>query len=79
MVDVNGFLGLLRHRNYRLLVSGSTVSALGNSIAPVALAFAVLDLGGSATDLGSSWRRSLSPRWSRCCSAACWGTDCRAS
>jgi MFS family permease len=49
---VNGFLGLLRHRNYRLLVGGSTVSALGGSIAPVALAFAVLDLGGSATDLG---------------------------
>lgn len=31
---------------------GTTVSALGNAIAPVALAFAVLDLGGSATDLG---------------------------
>jgi MFS family permease len=49
---VNGFLGLLRHRDYRLLVSGATVSSLGGSIAPVALAFAVLDLGGSATDLG---------------------------
>jgi MFS family permease len=49
---VNGFIGLLRHRNYRLLVTGSTVSALGGSIAPVALAFAVLDLGGSASDLG---------------------------
>jgi MFS family permease len=52
MRPVNGFLGLLRHGNYRLLVGGSTVSALGGSIAPVALAFAVLDLGGSATDLG---------------------------
>ena len=49
---MNGFLGLLRHRDYRLLVSGATVSSLGGSIAPVALAFAVLDLGGSATDLG---------------------------
>jgi MFS family permease len=49
---VNSFVGLLRHRNYRLLVSGSTVSSLGNSIAPVALAFAVLDLGGSAAELG---------------------------
>jgi MFS family permease len=49
---VNGFLSLLRHRDYRLLVSGATVSSLGGSIAPVALAFAVLDLGGSATDLG---------------------------
>ena len=34
------------------LVIGSTVSRLGNSIAPVALAFAVLDLTGSATSLG---------------------------
>ena len=47
------FAGLLRrHRNYRLLVFGGTVSNLGNAITPVALAFAVLDLGGSATDLG---------------------------
>ncbi len=49
---VNRFLRLLRHRDYRLLVTGATVSSLGGSIAPVALAFAVLDLGGSATDLG---------------------------
>lgn len=44
--------GVLRHRNFRLLVTGSAVSALGNAITPVALAFAVLDLGGSATELG---------------------------
>ncbi len=49
---MNGFLRLLRHRDYRLLVAGVTVNSLGGSIAPVALAFAVLDLGGSATDLG---------------------------
>ena len=42
----------LRHRNFRLLVTGTTTSALGNAITPVALAFAVLDLGGSATQLG---------------------------
>lgn len=42
----------LRHRNFRLLVTGATVSALGNAITPVALAFAVLDLGGSASELG---------------------------
>ena len=54
---MNGFLGLLRHRDYRLLVSGATVSSLGGSIAPVALAFAVLDLGGSATDL--AWLNDL--------------------
>lgn len=38
--------------NFRWLVSGTTTSALGNAITPVALAFAVLDLGGSATELG---------------------------
>ena len=42
----------LRHRGFRLLVSGTATSSLGNAITPVALAFAVLDLGGSATDLG---------------------------
>lgn len=42
----------LRHRNFRLLVTGSATSSLGNAIAPVALAFAVLDLGGSASELG---------------------------
>lgn len=42
----------LTHANFRRLVAGSTTSALGNAITPVALAFAVLDLGGSATQLG---------------------------
>lgn len=37
---------------FRWLLAGSTVNMLGSSIAPVALTFAVLDLGGSATDLG---------------------------
>jgi MFS family permease len=43
---------VLRHRDFRLLVTGVSVSALGSAITPVALAFAVLDLGGSITDLG---------------------------
>jgi MFS family permease len=34
------------------LIAGRTVSSLGSSLTPVALAFAVLDLGGSATELG---------------------------
>ena len=42
----------LRHSAFRLLLVGRTVSTLGNTIAPIALAFAVLDLTGSATDLG---------------------------
>lgn len=42
----------LREREFRLLFAGRTVSLVGGSIAPVALAFAVLDLTGSKTDLG---------------------------
>ncbi len=42
----------LSHPPFRWLIAGTTISSLGNGIAPIALAFAVLDLGGSATDLG---------------------------
>lgn len=39
-------------RSFRLLLTGQTVSAFGNALTPVAIAFAVIDLGGSATELG---------------------------
>lgn len=42
----------LRHASYRWLLIGTAVNTLGNSIAPVAIAFAVLDVGGTATQLG---------------------------
>ena len=42
----------LREREFRLLFAGRTASLVGSAIAPVALAFAVLDLTGSKTDLG---------------------------
>src|SRR3954471_1496545 len=42
----------LRHRGFRYLLAGRAVNALGNAFAPIALAFAVLDLTGSAADLG---------------------------
>src|SRR6478735_6379194 len=45
-------LSALRYRDFRFLVAGAASSSLGNSITPIALAFAVLDLGGSATELG---------------------------
>lgn len=44
--------GALGHRTFRLLFAGQSVSSLGDRLVPVALAFAVLDLTGSATDLG---------------------------
>lgn len=45
-------LGALRERQFRLLYAGQTFSNLGSALVPIALAFAVLDLTGSATDLG---------------------------
>jgi MFS family permease len=45
-------LAPLRHAPFRLLLSGRVVSGLGNAVAPIALAFAVLDLTGSPRDLG---------------------------
>jgi predicted MFS family arabinose efflux permease len=42
----------LRERQFRLLFTAHAISALGDFLVPVALAFAVLDLTGSASDLG---------------------------
>ncbi|HEY5294891.1 MAG TPA: MFS transporter [Gaiellaceae bacterium] len=44
--------GPLRERQFRLLFAGRTISMAGSAMAPVALAFAVLDLTGSTSDLG---------------------------
>ncbi|PZF35660.1 MULTISPECIES: MFS transporter [unclassified Curtobacterium] len=44
--------GVLRHAPFRWLLAARTVSILGNAVAPIALAFAVLDLTGSPVDLG---------------------------
>jgi MFS family permease len=43
---------LLRQRNFGLLFAGRCVSFLGNAMAPVALAFGVLEITGSAAALG---------------------------
>jgi MFS family permease len=45
-------LGALHERPFRLLFFGQAVSLLGDGMVGVALAFAVLDLTGSASDLG---------------------------
>jgi MFS family permease len=49
---VRSAASLLRRRNFGLLFFGRCVSFLGNAMAPVALAFAVLHLTGSASSLG---------------------------
>jgi MFS family permease len=43
---------VLRERNFRLLFAARTVSFFGTNLAPIAVAFAVLDLNNSATDVG---------------------------
>lgn len=45
-------LAPLRHGAFRNLAIGRLVNMLGNAVAPIALAFAVLDLTGSVRDLG---------------------------
>ncbi len=45
-------LHVLRRRNFRLLFAGQTVSVLGDRMVAVALAFAVLQIGGSASEVG---------------------------
>jgi MFS family permease len=45
-------LGALEERNFRLLWLGQTGSTVGDSLSFVAIAFGVLEIGGSATDLG---------------------------
>src|SRR5437899_12722040 len=46
-------LGALVERNFRLLVSSTTVSALGDGVATIALAFAVLQVSNSPVALGA--------------------------
>jgi MFS family permease len=45
-------LEVLRRREFRLLFAGQAVSVLGDRMVAVALAFAVLEVGGSASDVG---------------------------
>ena len=47
-----GRLGALAERNFRLLFGSTTISALGDGVATVALAFAVLHVSDSAVALG---------------------------
>jgi predicted MFS family arabinose efflux permease len=42
----------LRERNFRLLFAARAISFFGTNLAPIAVAFAVLDLTGSASDTG---------------------------
>ncbi|MEU8080795.1 MFS transporter [Catellatospora citrea] len=52
MSTLRDSLAPLRHAAFRHLVTGRVVSLLGNAVAPIALAFAVLDLTRSPIALG---------------------------
>lgn len=45
-------MGVLRLREFRLLLGAQAVSIVGDRMVGIALAFAVLELGGSATEVG---------------------------
>src|ERR1700757_1688469 len=44
--------GPLRLPNFRLLFAARAISYVGTYLAPIAVAFAILDLGGGATAVG---------------------------
>ena len=50
-MSLRGRIGLLAEREFRLLWLGRSLSSIGDAIVPVALSFAVLELG-TASDLG---------------------------
>ncbi|GAB3962138.1 MFS transporter [Actinoallomurus acanthiterrae] len=52
----------LADRRFRLLWTGQTLSGLGDAITPVALALAVIQATGSATDLGAVLAAAAVPR-----------------
>jgi predicted MFS family arabinose efflux permease len=59
---VKAALAPLAHREFRLLFLGRAVSMIGSAMAPIALAFGVLELGGSAGDLGFVLTLSILPQ-----------------
>jgi hypothetical protein len=61
MADRAGTSAVLGLRDFRLMLCGQSVSVLGDRMVAVALAFAVLEVGGSASSVGLCWR-ARSPR-----------------
>src|SRR5919107_1761775 len=55
-------VGVLAERGFRSLYVARGLSLLGDGVAPVALAFAVLEIEGSATALGLVLAAQTAPR-----------------
>jgi len=53
--------GALQSRNFRLLLACDVISGTGSGVAFVAIPFAVLAIGGSASDVGYVATASLIP------------------
>jgi hypothetical protein len=53
---------VLRERGFRRFYSGYVTSLLGTAMSPVAVAFAVLDRGGTAADLGYVFAAGIMPQ-----------------
>jgi len=51
-MNLAGRVGALAERNFRLVFTSTTISALGDGVSTIALAFAVLQISGSPTSLG---------------------------
>jgi hypothetical protein len=70
VTHLRGRLGALQERDFRLLFLATTITTVGDGLASIALAFAVLDRG-SAVALGIvlAVRQGVARR-SSCCSAA---------
>jgi len=56
-----GSLGPLRERPFRLLFLGRTLSVVGDAIVPVAITFAVLDIGAASDQFDDERRRCPGP------------------
>ena len=54
--------GILAVPNFRRFYAGYVTSLLGSSMSAVAIAWAVLDNGGSATDLGVVFAANVVPQ-----------------
>jgi MFS family permease len=55
-------LGALQERPFRLLWLGQAISTFGDMLVPVAVVFAVLEIGGSATEIGQVLAASVITR-----------------
>lgn len=52
---------LLRRREFRLLFNARLISYIGDSVSPIAVAFAILEAGGSSVDVGFALTARIIP------------------